>query len=449
MERNDGVRILCIGLPPNVIAFLKDVLTNPYLHSVDTAEAWEELFATENHNYAAVICGPDTFGMQSIEVAQSCASFLPDVPVYFVAYMPKDFTVRELLKNGFHQAFLLPEDQNLLRECMALTERRATGKGKVVQRAVSLIDLEAGEPLDFEISIFLRLNKKYVRIVNEGKALDQARLEKFKSYQVDRVYIDASKIDRFYKYSAEKLRKMNAPQAGVSETERLEKIQKSLRKIIHTVFDSSADSGFEQGRQIFEDTAKVISDMIGTGAAHNLQLDLAKAMQQSPETSSRASRVSTLAAIFEMALGLRLTQQAAIAGLFLDIGLAQLPLEIQNKKIELLSPEELKEYYNHPFLSVSIMQSKRMAIPPEVKTAILQHHEKFDGTGFPNQTPGHKIPLLSQVVSAADQIEQLVFSQESPIPFDEAVEKLRVARVCSPEVTQALQKLIAPRSKAA
>ncbi len=238
-------KLLCVGLSPTLQETVVKKMNDPQLHIIADAAAWEEIFSSTDLEYAAVLCGANPFGLQPTEIAQGSASFLRDTPVFYLTENSNDLAVQDLLKNGFQQTFLLPADEALLAETMSAVERRATGKSKVVHRAVSLLDVEPGEPLDFEVSIYLRINKKYVRIINEGKSLDREKIEKFKSYQVDRVYIDSAKIDRFYKYTAEKLRKLNNPQSGISETERLDKMQKSLRKIMHTVFDSSAEASFE------------------------------------------------------------------------------------------------------------------------------------------------------------------------------------------------------------
>lgn len=442
-------RLLCVGLSQPVRDQLLKHMRDPELEMIADMQSWDALFSAEKLDFHAVICGPNPFGMQATEVAQSAGSFLPNIPVYFITENSKDLLVQDLLKNGFQQTFLLPADEGLLAETLSLLERQATGSSKTVHRAVSLIDVEAGEPLDFEVSIYLRINKKYVRIINEGKSLDKAKIEKFKSYQVDRVYIDAAKLDRFYKYSANKLRKLNQAQSGVSETERLDKMQKSLRKILHAIFDSSGDATFEQGRQIFEDTSKIITEMIGTSAAVNLSAELSKTLGQSPEASNRSGRVSTLAALFEMAMGLKQTQQAAIAGLFMDIGLSQLPAELQDKPYAAMTDDEKKEYGTHPTRSLQLLQARRMAVPPEVQAAIQNHHEKFDGNGFPAKVPGHKLSALSQVVAAADRFERLVFDPVKPVAAALAIEVLRTERICSPEVLAAIGTLVRAETKAA
>lgn len=449
MSQSTRAKLLCIGLPPQVREALCQTMTAPEITAIESPEQWESLFNAEGLDFSAAFCGPNPFGIQSLEIAQACASFLPGAPMYFAALSAKDLAVKDLIKNGFRQVFLFPADKDIFADTMAQIERTATGRGRTIQRAVSLIDVDPGEPLDFEVSIYLRMNKKYIRIINEGKSLDQAKIDKFKSYQVDRVFIDAAKIDRFYKYTAEKLRKLNQPQSGISETERLDKLQQSLRKIVHNIFDTSADSGFEQGREIFEDTTKIVSNMIGTHEAISLHNELSKALAQPTTVSTRASRVSTFAALFEMAVGLKMTQQAAIAGLFLDLGLAQLPPELQSKKYSEMTIDEQKLYASHPTLSVNILQAKRMAVPPEVKAAILQHHEKYSGDGFPNQVPGHKLAALSQIVAVADRFEELAFSAENPQPLPLIIEHLRSERICSPEILRSIQTLVSPPAKAA
>ena len=71
----------------------------------------------------------------------------------------------------------------------------------------------------------------------------------------------------------------------------------------------------------------------------------------------------------------------AMASMFHDIGKTKLPKKFTDTRHEDLS-EEFKQYYKHPELGVEIV-GKNKLINNSVKQVILQHHECYNGTGFP------------------------------------------------------------------
>lgn len=56
-----------------------------------------------------------------------------------------------------------------------------------------------------------------------------------------------------------------------------------------------------------------------------------------------------------------------------------------------MTPEQVEIYKKHPELGYQIVENNR-GLNNSVKQIILHHHEAFDGTGFPFQKKGNKIP---------------------------------------------------------
>ncbi|MFQ5631496.1 MAG: HD-GYP domain-containing protein, partial [bacterium] len=57
----------------------------------------------------------------------------------------------------------------------------------------------------------------------------------------------------------------------------------------------------------------------------------------------------------------------------------------------------------------------------EIAQAILHHHEKFDGTGYPANLNGYDIPFLSRIIAVADALDAMIserFYQEPMQPED-------------------------------
>jgi len=89
-----------------------------------------------------------------------------------------------------------------------------------------------------------------------------------------------------------------------------------------------------------------------------------------------------------------------------DIGMFRLPREIIEKKGG-LSEAELQRMKNHPLYSHKIV-SKELLYPEEVGLLALQHHERWDGEGYPRQLSGAAIDMGARIVSVADAFEAMV-----------------------------------------
>ncbi|HHW21971.1 MAG TPA: HD-GYP domain-containing protein [Clostridiaceae bacterium] len=90
----------------------------------------------------------------------------------------------------------------------------------------------------------------------------------------------------------------------------------------------------------------------------------------------------------------------ALAGLLHDIGKTRIPFEILNKPGK-LTDEEFEEMKRHSEYGYNIVKNLD-DISPEVAKAILTHHEKEDGSGYPMGLTGDKLNLYSKVITVAD-----------------------------------------------
>ena len=88
-----------------------------------------------------------------------------------------------------------------------------------------------------------------------------------------------------------------------------------------------------------------------------------------------------------------------IAALLHDIGKIGTPEAILNKKAKLL-PEERKKIEEHPVLGETILKSIK-ELEESIK-GVKYHHEKYDGSGYPEGLKGNKIPLIAAIIAGAD-----------------------------------------------
>ena len=110
--------------------------------------------------------------------------------------------------------------------------------------------------------------------------------------------------------------------------------------------------------------------------------------------------------------------------LFHDIGKLSVPVEIINKPTA-LTTEEMRIMQLHVINGYKIANVSEELAP--VARGILCHHERWDGTGYPNGYSGEEIPFLARIVTVADSFD--VMTHDRPykfaIPIPAAIEEIR------------------------
>jgi HD-GYP domain-containing protein (c-di-GMP phosphodiesterase class II) len=94
------------------------------------------------------------------------------------------------------------------------------------------------------------------------------------------------------------------------------------------------------------------------------------------------------------------------AGFFLhDIGKVRVDPSIINKPGR-LTDEEMKQMRTHAYAGYEIL-SETKQLSEESKIIVLQHHERFDGTGYPFSLKGDEIHMYGRICSIADVYDAL------------------------------------------
>lgn len=108
-------------------------------------------------------------------------------------------------------------------------------------------------------------------------------------------------------------------------------------------------------------------------------------------------------------------RELALSAVLHDIGETQIPAGILSKQGR-LSDAEWSIIKTHPLLSAKIMNKNKWATP-RMMTAVLRHHERLDGTGYPYGILGAEIPLGARVIAAAGSFDAMT----SDRPFRKAM----------------------------
>jgi HD-GYP domain-containing protein (c-di-GMP phosphodiesterase class II) len=115
---------------------------------------------------------------------------------------------------------------------------------------------------------------------------------------------------------------------------------------------------------------------------------------------------------------------AGMGGLLHDIGKKNVDLTIINKPGK-LTPQEWDEVKRHPSYGKELVDPMTN-VTTESKLVVHEHHENYDGTGYPQGLKGDQISTLSRIVTIADVFDALttVRSYHKAIPAQEALDKM-------------------------
>ncbi|MBE0612871.1 MAG: PAS domain S-box protein [Burkholderiales bacterium] len=125
-----------------------------------------------------------------------------------------------------------------------------------------------------------------------------------------------------------------------------------------------------------------------------------------PYTAGHQRRVAEIAVAIGAELGFDARRQEGlrIAGYLHDIGKITIPTEILSKPGR-LSPIEFQLIQGHPESGYEVL--KDLEFPWPVAPVALQHHERMDGSGYPQGLKGEAILLEARVIAVADVVEAM------------------------------------------
>jgi putative nucleotidyltransferase with HDIG domain len=159
-------------------------------------------------------------------------------------------------------------------------------------------------------------------------------------------------------------------------------------------------------------------------------------------TGDHLQRVRVYAMELGKDLGLSPSELQALqaASVLHDIGKLAVPEHIISKPGK-LTPEEFEKMKIHPIVGSEIIEQVRFPYP--VAPIVRSHHEKWDGSGYPDGISGEAIPIGARILSAVDCLDALASDRQyrRALPLDEAMAIVArdSGKAFDPRVVAALQ----------
>jgi hypothetical protein len=206
----------------------------------------------------------------------------------------------------------------------------------------------------------------------------------------------------------------------------------SVEGLVLTVaFERTPEAQAQRALHIFlRQIEQSVEAAIAAGAGRNDRQSIAEKLlepdfQKYPDLMEHSRQVANIAQRFAIALELSPAQVETVrlAALVHDVGMRLLDYERIYRRPN-LTAEELRGLAEHPIVGAALVEP---LLGPEVAQAVLRHHERVDGKGYPSRMTGQQIPLASRILQIADAWVAMTSSgtYQPAIAREDAVARMR------------------------
>ena len=122
------------------------------------------------------------------------------------------------------------------------------------------------------------------------------------------------------------------------------------------------------------------------------------------------------------------------AGILHDIGMLEFPYRFSKKNAQFDSNQR-QQLESHPSLAYSFLRQVPN-LPYKVSKSVLEHHERIDGTGFPNGLEKDKLSLSGQIIALCDAFYTMRFSSQYKQPLSSLSQVLPILQVSGDQFLQ-------------
>ena len=286
-----------------------------------------------------------------------------------------------------------------------------------------------GKPLEYDLYInssVVEERERFVRISPLGGILAETDVAIFRA-KYRSIYIAEDQRDAY-------LRTLVGTVGSPETKEKVEALKSSAIGYLENLFDKNKDLNSEALNQTIEGCREVVANMVDVLQSHNI--DSLKELIGSLSfhdfyTYDHSINVSMYCILIYRAIKPDATRseivQAGLGGLLHDVGKIRIPTQIINKPGK-LTDDEFTQIKKHPGYGFEFLCRPGVQLPKEIDASIIarvvfEHHENYDGTGYPNHLKGDKIHLLARITAVADFYDAITTkrSYHKPLGSSEAL----------------------------
>lgn len=239
------------------------------------------------------------------------------------------------------------------------------------------------------------LNPNGAILLGEGALLTASRIRRIRELGIGFLYVEDSRF----------------PDISSNWVIREEVYRKSMNEL-ETLFQTvtAADDTpvlLADLREIHQVFRNILSDIFSLSGKTMLHFLNSRSIQNNLFEHAVNVTVLSLAMGKRLSLAYMQMYNLGLGALLHDIGKAVLPREILDPKHE-LAPSEEELYRMHPRTGWELLSGQDF-IWPTARIVALQHHELWNGSGYPSGISGHDIHLFSHIVGIANSYDTMIY----------------------------------------
>lgn len=275
-------------------------------------------------------------------------------------------------------------------------------------------DLAGDLELTFDLYLRLPLNERVVLYRRQGDILEKDRLAKFSRAENTNLVIRRADYAKFVSYVSDRLKKLLDVTPGANNRE---VFGKAVRGLLRGTFENQDAAVVRSMMDNLNDVSSVVIDSVLTEINENgrrTYRNLVNLAATGTDFQKHPVNVASLAVMIGLGSGYsskRTVADVSMAALLHDLGLAKLPgeLALQAHRKNSYSLDDRMKIDDHVQHSLAIIDERSIVISALTRTMIEQHHEKYNGSGFPRKLRGLQVSPFAQILHMADEIDQNVF----------------------------------------
>jgi HD-GYP domain-containing protein (c-di-GMP phosphodiesterase class II) len=217
---------------------------------------------------------------------------------------------------------------------------------------------------------------------------------------------------------------------------------------VKNVFISTKTNDRNALDKSFGESKKLVDDMINDIVNNKtLMVNMVDLKMFNDYTFCHSVNVAVLSIVMGLAMDYSYNNlyKLGLGALLHDVGKVFIPKEILDKP-DKLTNEEFSVIKKHPQIGYDYLV-RNCVLPIDSYTVVLQHHERYNGSGYPNCLVGSKTSMNSKIIAIADVYDAMVSDRpyRKGLPPSEVMEYIvcQSSEIFDPEVVKVFYKKIA------
>ncbi len=263
---------------------------------------------------------------------------------------------------------------------------------------LNIQDVTPDKPLP--VSIYVYLDFRFITWRPAGDSIDRITYDRLEFKKVSNLFIEVHEVKTFKEWAVKCKKEVEQKAAANPEVKKFKETREYLERKALDIFRS--DHPDKVVKTTFVASKKLVTEVMANPWTVK---SLASLQTFSRGTVDHSVNVSILASYLAMQMGYShqlILQHISVGSLLHDIGKTRIKINDDDT----LSEAEAKLSL-HAQVGLELIE-KHPAIANEVKMIIVQHHECFDGSGYPNGLRRNEIYDLTKIVSLANTFDRLV-----------------------------------------